>query len=217
MSTVTAAHTNAIQANNPLFIATETDGKGLDAVEGMEWVKIPEKKVDGGRGKGKTVAAVSVPALQFDAGNLSGILNEAVNTLRRELIVNLYRAGQKEFTGEDISEDAVASYWTSKNWSAEGIASWFDMEMEPVLVIAISAAKGWNDESLSGEQQQYVASKCAAYKASYVACADKFPKLNAAQSGELLRVLNLAELSGPIADRIREKITPKIAEESLGF
>lgn len=209
--------TNVIQGDNPLFLSVKSDGKGLKEVEGMEWVKIPEKRE--GKGKGKTVAAVSLPVLEYDAGILSGILNQAVNDLRRELVVSLFRAGAEKFTEQDIGEDAIAKFWSEKSFSADSVGTWFDSEMAPLLAFSIMVAKGWgNDlEALDATQGKYVEQKQAAYRGSYVECAAKFPKLNPTQMAELTRVLDLVELSGPIVDRIKEKITPKVAEESLGF
>lgn len=207
--------TNVIQGDNPLFIAQASDGKGLKDIAGMEWVKIPEKRE--GKGKGKTIAALSLPVIEYDAGVLSGVLNQAVNELRRELVVSLYRAGQKSFTEGDIAEEMIAKHWAEKSFSAESVGSWFDNEMAPLLAISVCAAKGWNDEQLSAEQAKYVEQKQAAYRGSYLECAAKFPKLNPTQMAELARVIGLVELSGPIVDRILEKITPKVAEESLGF
>jgi hypothetical protein len=89
--------------------------------------------------------------------------------------------------------------------------------MAPLLGFSIATAKGWNDASLTAEQTKYVEQKQAAYRASYVECAAKFPKLNPTQMSELARVIALVELSGPIVDRIKDKIVPKVAEESLGF
>jgi len=207
-------NTNVIQGQEVLFISTASDGKGLEEVEGMEWVKIPEKRE--GKGKGKTIAAVSLPQLEYDAGILSGILNQAVNDLRRELVVSLYRAGTVQYTEQDIGEDAIAKFWSEKSFSAESVGVWFDNEMAPLLAYSIQVAKGWNDP-LTAEQEKYVEQKQAAYRGSYVECAAKFPKLNPTQMAELARVIALVELSGPIVDRIREKIVPKVAEESLGF
>lgn len=213
---VTAAEaTNVIQADNPLFISVVTDGKGMAVCESYEWVKIPEKRE--GKGKGKTIAAVSVPVLEYDAGILSGILNQAVNDLRREMIVSLFRAGQVSYTEQDIGEDSIAKFWSEKSFSSESVGTWFDSEMAPLLAFSIATAKGWDAENLSPEHSKYVEQKQAAYRGSYVECAAKFPKLNQAQMSELARVIDLVELSGPIVDRIKEKITPKVAEESLGF
>lgn len=180
----------------------------------MEWVKIPEKRE--GKGKGKTVAALSLPVLEYDCGVLSGLFNQAVNELRRELVVSQYRAGVKEFTEQDIGEEVIAKFWSEKSFSAESVGTWFDNEMAPLLAYSVQVAKGWNDP-LNAEQEKYVEQKQAAYRGSYVECAAKFPKLNQTQMAELARVIALVELSGPIVDRIKEKITPKVAEESLGF
>lgn len=208
--------TNVIQGDNPLFLSVKSDGKGLKEVEGMEWVKIPEKRE--GKGKGKTIAAVSLPVLEYDAGILSGILNQAVNDLRRELVVSMFRAGSEKFTEQDIGEDAIAKFWSEKSFSADSVGVWFDSEMAPLLGFSICVAKGWGDvDSLNPEQTKYVEQKQAAYRGSYVECAAKFPKLNPTQMQELARVLDLVELSGPIVDRIKDKIVPKVAEESLGF
>lgn len=210
------ANTNLIQSEeNPLFVSVLTDGKGLKEIEGMEWVKIPEKRE--GKGKGKTIAALSLPRLEYDAGTLSGLFNQAVNELRREYVVSAYRAGTKQFTSDDLSEEMLAKFWSEKSFSAESVGSWFDNEMAPLLAISICAAKGWNDESLDVAQQKYVEQKQAAYRGSYLECAAKFPKLNPTQMAELARVIDLVELSGPIVDRIKEKITPKVSEENLGF
>lgn len=207
--------TNAIQSeDNPLFISMVYDGKTLPVVEGMEWVKIPEKRE--GKGKGKTVAVISVPVLEYDAGVLSAIFNEAVNTLRRELIISQYRAGFTQFTEDDLNENVLTKFWSEKSFSAESVGIWFDNEMAPLLGYSIQVAKGWNDP-LNAEQEKYVEQKQAAYRGSYVECAAKFPKLNPLQMAELARVIALVELSGPIVDRIKEKILPKVAEESLGF
>lgn len=207
--------TNLIQGDEPLYLSVVSDGKGLSEIQGMEWVKIPEKRE--GKGKGKTVAAVSLPALEYDAGILSGILNESVQGLRRELVVSLFRAGSKSFTEQDLSEDAIARYWSEKSFSAESVGVWFDTDMSPLLSYSIAVSKGWKPESPDATQDKYIEQKLAAYRGSYVECAAKFPKLNPLQMAELARVIALVELSGPIVDRIKDKIVPKIAEESLGF
>lgn len=208
------AVTNVIQGDELVYFATVSDGKGLNQIDGMEWVKIPEKRE--GKGKGKTIAALSVPVLEYDVGILSGILNQAVNDLRRELVVSLFRAGSKSFTEQDLSEESIARYWSEKSFSAESVGVWFDTDMAPLLGYSIQVAKGWNDP-LNAEQEKYVEQKQAAYRGSYVECVAKFPKLNPLQMAELARVIALVELSGPIVDRIKEKIVPKVAEESLGF
>lgn len=206
--------TNVIQGDNPVYLSVVSDGKGLKDVEGMEWVKIPEKRE--GKGKGKTIAAVSLPALEYDAGILSGVLNQAVNELRRELVVSLHRAGAQSYTEQDVSEESIARFWSEKSFSAESVGVWFDTDMAPLLAYSIQVAKGWNDP-LTPDQDKYINQKLAAYRGSYVECAAKFPKLNPTQMAELARVIALVELSGPIVDRIKDKIVPKVAEESLGF
>lgn len=211
----TAAVTNLIQGDEVVYLSAASDGKGLKEVDGMEWVKIPEKRE--GKGKGKTIAAVSLPVLEYDAGILSGILNQAVNDLRRELVVSLYRAGSKSFTEQDLSEESIARFWSEKSFSAESVGVWFDTDMAPLLGYSIAVAKGWDIENLDPVQFKYVEQKQAAYRGSYVECAAKFPKLNPVQMAELARVIALVELSGPIVDRIKDKIVPKVAEESLGF
>lgn len=209
------ATSNLIQGDNPLYIAVASDGKNLKQVDGMEWIKIPEKRE--GKGKGKTIAAISVPVLEYDAGILSGILNQAVNELRRELIVSMYRAGNTNLTADDIGEQVITKFWSEKSFSAETVGSWFDNEMSVVLMIAICAAKGWQEDQLDAAQGKYVEQKLAAYRASYLECTSKFPKLNPTQMAELVRIIKLGELSGPIVDRIMEKIKPQVSGDQLGF
>lgn len=211
----TTAVTNVIQGDEIVFLSVVSDGKGLKDVEGMEWVKIPEKRE--GKGKGKTIAAVSLPVLEYDAGILSGVLNQAVNELRRELVVSLFRAGAQSYTEQDVSEESIARFWSEKSFSAESVGVWFDTDMSPLLAYSIQVAKGWKPDNLDQVQDKYIEQKLAAYRGSYVECAAKFPKLNPTQMAELARVIALVELSGPIVDRIKDKIVPKVAEESLGF
>lgn len=191
-----------------------TDGKNLsDCPEGMEWVKISEKKV--GKGKGKTIAAISVPVIQFE----QSLFTDAFNTARKEMLTMFHRAGKQSLGAEEIGENAVFTWYSLQAFSSESIAAWFDSEMSAYLTMNVCAAKGWEEESLDSEQAKYLLNKATAYKAAFLECASKFPKLSPEQKKELVRVISINELSGGIVDRIMDKLVVKEEklEEALGF
>lgn len=191
-----------------------TDGKNLtDCPEGMEWIKISEKKV--GKGKGKTVAAISVPTIQFE----QALFTDAFNTARKEMLTMFHRAGKQSLSAEEIGETAVFTWYSLQAFSSDSIGVWFDGEMSEYLAMNICTLKGWEQESLDSEQEKYVNTKCAAYKAAFLECGSKFPKLSPEQKKELVRVININELSGGIVDKIMDKLVVKeqAMEEALGF
>lgn len=217
MSTIQATGSLAVFLCVPV-----SNGKDVKNEEGFNTVRIPEKKE--GKGKGKTVAYCNIAALSLSAevGSFSGILSEVLEELQREIVISLYRAGKTQIVEDEISTDACLRYWSEKSFSSESVGTWFDGDMRPLLEFMIATAKGWipagtEEFTPSEEQGKYIDGKCAAYRASYIECASKFPKLNPDQMSELRRVLDLGELSGPIVDRIREKITPVVVSSALGF
>lgn len=191
-----------------------TDGKNLsECPEGMEWVRISEKKI--GKGKGKTVAAISVPSVEFEYV----LFTDAFATARKEYLTELQRAGKITLSAEDVSEQAVFNWYAGQAFSGESISNWFDQEMGVYLTMNICTVKGWNEQALDKAQETYVNTKLTAYKAAFMECAAKFPKLAEEQKKELLRVIDLNDLSGSIVDRIKDKISVKVQamEEALGF
>ena len=196
------------------FTFQSTDGKNLGpAIDGMEWVRISEKKI--GKGKGKTVAAISVPSISTD----HALFTDALNSERKEMLTNLYRNGVKEVSEDECGFDAVIRFYAGKVFSEDAIGEWFDSEMGEYLGMNICTARGWDDSGLSEDQRKILDTKLAAYKAAFLECGAKFPKLAPEQRKELIRVIRLNELSGGIVDRIMEKLEPKTVsvEESLGF
>lgn len=197
-----------------VFDFQSTDGKNLgECPEGMEWVRISEKKV--GKGKGKTVAAISIPSMDY----INPIIAEAFTNYRREMLTAAYRAGKKQMQIEELGDTAVTNWYLAQSFSAESIDNWFDTEMGVYLAMNICTTKGWEESSLDEEQQKYVNTKLVAYKAAFLECATKFPKLAEEQKKELIRVIDLNDLSGSIVDRIKDKIGAKavVMEEALGF
>jgi len=191
-----------------------TDGKNLaDPVEGMEWVRISEKKI--GKGKGKTVAAISVMSIPQSCP----LFADAFNAARKEMLTAYHRAGKKTVTIEECGFEAVSNWYTAQSFSPESIAQWFTEEMGEYLTMNICIAKGWDSDNLTGDAEKYVENKLVAYKAAFMECGAKFPKLTAEQKKELIRVIQLNELKGGIVDKIVEKISEKAVqlEEALGF
>lgn len=206
--------TITMNAIGTTFDFQTTDGKNLgEVVEGMEWVRISEKKV--GKGKGKTISAISVPSIQ----SVNPIYLDALSTARKEMLTNLYRAGKKQLGVDEVGEESVIRWYAAQSFSAESIGNWFDTEMGEYLEMNICTVKGWEMDSMDAAQQKYVNTKCAAYKAAFLECAAKFPKLAPEQKKELIRVITINELSGGIVDRIMDKLAVKEVkvEESLGF
>jgi hypothetical protein len=212
MSTVQSSDPNS---QNLFLIIPVAGNKDIKSEEGFVTVKIPEKRE--GKGKGKTVAFCNIlPTEEIDAGNLTVMISSMLQDLQKEIVISLYRAGKTQIVEDEIGIDACVRFWNEKSFSAESVGSWFDSELSPLLAFMIQTAKGWNDP-LNGEQEAYVEGKCNAYRASYVECASKFPKLAPDQMAELARVLKLSELSGPIVDKIKEKIIPQVTTSALGF
>lgn len=202
------------------FILSAGDGKGIAIPDGHRMIKIAEKKV--GKGKGKTVSFCIVPFIQTAEyqENFTAVLpmlNELCEELQRDIATRMQRDGIKAITPADISIPACILEWTNRTFSAETVGAWFDSDVAELLALQIAIAKGWNAEELNEEQTKYLETKCAAYRASYVETASKFPSLNPSQCQELVRVLELLELTGPIVSRIRDKIVPKETSSSLGF
>ena len=106
---------------------------------------------------------------------------------------------------------------SNRTFSAETVGAWFDNEVAELLAYQIILARGFDADSLTAKQQDAIETRIAAYRASYVECASKFPSLNPAQCAELARVISLLELNGPIVARIKDKIVPKPVSASLGF
>lgn len=200
---------------NLFLVIPVSNGKEVKSEDGFTTVRIPEKRE--GKGKGKTVAFCNIlPAEEVEAGILTEMISSMLADLQKEIVISLYRAGKTQIVEDEIGVDACVRFWNEKSFSAESVGSWFDSELSPLLAFMIQTAKGWN-YTLTEEQEKYVELKCNAYRASYVECSGKFPKLSPDQMAELARVLKLSELSGPIVDRIKEKIVPQVSESALGF
>jgi len=204
------------------FILTAGDGKGITVPDGHRMVKIAEKKV--GKGKGKTVAFSIIPFIQTAEyqENFTAVLpmlNELCEELQRDIATRMQRDGIKAITPADISIPACILEWTNRTFSGETVGAWFDSEVAELLALQIATSKGWDVSALAegSKELEYLEQKCAAYRASYVECASKFPSLNPAQCAELVRVIELLELNGPIVARIKDKIVPKETASSLGF
>ena len=210
---------NAVAAG---FIITAGDGKGITVPDGHRMVKISEKKV--GKGKGKTVAFSIIPfiASQEYQENFTAVLpmlNELCEELQRDIATRMQRDGIKAITASDINIPACVLEWTNRTFSAETVGAWFDSEVSELLALQIAVSKGWEVSTLAqdSKEMEYLEKKIAAYRASYVETAAKFPSLNPSQCTELARVIDLLELTGPIVARIKEKIVPKETAASLGF
>ena len=196
------------------------DGKGIVVPKDFRMIKIAEKKE--GKRKGKTVATVNIPTITLpfskqDIEALNPVIVQVIEELQKDILTRMQREGSAAVTLTDIDVTACVSEWTNRTFSAETVGAWFDSEMAEYLSVLIATAKGWDSESLDTEQAKYIQTKQNAYRGSFVETATKFPKLNPVQCQELLRVLNLTESSGPIVSRIREKITPAVAADTLGF
>lgn len=204
------------------FIITSGDGKGITVPAGHRMVKISEKKV--GKGKGKTVAFSIIPfiaAAEYEE-NFTAVLpmlNELCEELQRDIATRMQRDGIKAITASDINVPACILEWTNRTFSAETVGAWFDSDVSEYLALQIAVSKGFDTDNIveDSEQHKYLVAKVNAYRASYVECASKFPSLNPSQCTELVRVLDLLELTGPIVSRIRDKIVPKETATSLGF
>lgn len=203
------------------FFITAGDGKGVVIPPGQRMVKIAEKKI--GKGKGKTVAFSIIPFLQpkeFEA-NFTAVLpmlGELCEELQKDIVTRMQRDGIKAVTLDDISIPACVLEWRNKSFSAETVGAWFDTEVAELLAFQIATVKGWDVETLDAEQTKYLETKTAAYRASYLSTVPKNALLNPHQCAELVRVIDLLELTGPIVSKIREKIeAPKAEQNSLGF
>src|ERR1700741_5567202 len=140
-----------MNAIGSMFTFQSTDGKNLGpAIDGMEWVRISEKKI--GKGKGKTVAAISVPSITTD----HALFTDALVAERKEMLTNLYRNGVKEVSEDECGFDAVIRFYAGKVFSEDAIGEWFDAEMGEYLAMNICAAKGWNDGELDSMQTKYL-------------------------------------------------------------
>jgi len=204
------------------FIISSGDGKGITVPANHRMVRIAEKKV--GKGKGKTVAFSIIPliAAQEFQENFTAVipmLNELCEELQRDIATRMQRDGIKAITASDINIPACVLEWTNRTFSAETVGAWFDSEVSELLALQVAISKGFDVDNIveDSEQHKYLVAKTNAYRASYVETASKFPSLNPSQCTELVRVLDLLELSGPIVSRIRDKIVPKETAASLGF
>jgi hypothetical protein len=202
------------------FILSAGDGKGVTVPDNHRMVKISEKKA--GKGKGKTVSFCIIPVIaaseyQENFTAVIPMLNELCEELQRDIATRMQRDGIKAVCASDIGIPACILEWTNRTFSVETVGAWFDAEVSDLLALQILTAKGWNAESLNAEQMRYLETKAAAYRASYVETASKFPGLNPSQCSELARVIELLELTGPIVSRIKDKIVPKETNSSLGF
>lgn len=219
---VNAISAAAAAAVNTGFFITAGDGKGITIPKNHSMVKIPEKKI--GKGKGKTVAYCLIPEFENDilvetenVTKMVPILNEILCELQRDIIIRMQRDRIGAVTPTDIGIDSCIAEWTNRTFSAETVGAWFDNEVAELLAYQIILARGFDADALTREQKEAIETRIAAYRASYVECASKFPSLNPAQCAELARVISLLELSGPIVARIKDKIVPKPVNSSLGF
>lgn len=190
-----------------------SDGKNLgEVMNGMEWVRISEKKI--GKGKGKTIAAISLPTIDIP----NQLFADAFTQARKEMLTMMHRAGKKAIGEQDADLPAVIRWYAAQSFSVDSIGEWFREEMSVYLRMNICAAKGWNEAELSEEQTTYIDTKLASYAAAFLECGAKFPKLAPAQRAELIRVIGINELSGGIVDKIMSKLEVKeTVEEALGF
>ena len=207
---------------NTGFFITAGDGKGIPVQNGFSMVKIPEKKI--GKGKGKTVAYTIIPDFEYavltapeTAVKMVPIMNEILQELQRDIIIRMQRDSVAAVTPTDIGIESCIAEWSNRTFSAETVGAWFDNEVAELLAYQIILARGFDADSLTQKQQDAIETRIAAYRASYVECASKFPSLNPAQCAELARVISLLELNGPIVARIKDKIVPKPVSASLGF
>ena len=219
---MTAFNLNSIAAAATGFFITAGDGKGVPVMNGYSMVKIPEKKV--GKGKGKTVAYCTIPDFDYavltaaeTAVKMVPIMNEILQELQRDIIIRMQRDSVAAVTPTDIGIESCIAEWSNRTFSAETVGMWFDNEVAELLAYQIILARGFDAENLTQKQQESIEVRIAAYRASYVECASKFPSLNPAQCAELARVISLLELNGPIVARIKDKIVPKPVSASLGF
>lgn len=203
------------------YIITAGDGKNVTVPDAHRMVKIGEKKE--GRGKGKTVAFVLLPVLTpFSADDFAAceaMLAETLGEIQKDIVTRMQRDGMQAVSAEEVSVSACVAEWNNRTFSADTVGNWFDSEVSDLLAFRIATSKGWDASEIKegSEEFKFLESKIAAYRASYSECAKKFPSLNPAQVQELIRVLDLLELTGAIPARIREKITPKVSSDVLGF
>ena len=204
------------------FFISSGDGKGVPVTSGFNMVKIPEKKV--GKGKGKTVAYCIIPDILYSdlteketTAKLAPVMEEILKELQRDIIIRMQRDSIAAVTPTDIGIDSCVAEWTNRTFSAETVGAWFDNEVAELLSYHIIVARNLDAENLTEKQQAGIETRISAYRASYVETASKFPTLNPAQCAELIRVVDLLELAGPIVSRIRDKIVPKPVNASLGF
>lgn len=207
------------EMSNGMHVISASDGKNVAKIDGQRLIKIPEKRE--GKGKGKTIAVVQIPQISYPLGedaelSVRPMMLELLAELQDEIIIAKQRTGATNILDDEINVPACVAWWAQKSFTAETVGNWFDGEMSELLRAMICAAKGW-PENLTEDQEKFLAEKNAAYRASYCECASKFPKLNPSQMAELLRVLDAAEMTGPVVYRIRDKITPKDVSSSLGF
>jgi hypothetical protein len=229
------------------FIIGKGDGKGSVIPTGHRMVKIAEKKIGKGKGKTvafSIIPFIQTAEYQENFTAVLPMLNELCEELQKDIATRMQRDGIAAIVPSDISIPACILEWTNRTFSAETVGAWFDTEVADMLALQILTAKGWdamviaecqnalNNNNLLNwakenghtkdaadirEQLKYLETKCAAYRASYVETASKFPSLNPGQCAELTRVIDLLELNGPIVSRIKDKIVPKDTNSSLGF
>lgn len=199
------------------------DGKDVKVADGFRMIRVSQAEA-GKRGKGKTIATICIPQLpqliELNAETLQAcqaLLAERLEGLQTKIVQRAGKLGQKAIAASDVDLTACLSEFAAESFSPESVGVWFDTEVSDALGFAILTSKGWNPENLNSEQVKYLETKCAAYRASFQECAAKFPGLSPDQVQELLRVINLLELSGGMVDNIREKISPKATAQALGF
>ena len=205
------------------FFLVAGDGKGVGTPEFHRMVKVSEKKI--GRGKGKTVAFINIPAVihsvdveSADATQaLQPMIIDCIEELQRDIITRMQRDGIKSVTPKDIGLPACMEEWTNRTFSAETVGLWFDNEVAELLAYQIILNRGFDAENLTAKQQESIESRVATYRASYCITAAKFLGIGPDVCAELIRVIELLELTGPIVERIKDKIIPKPMNESLGF
>lgn len=214
--------TELANINNSGFFISSGDGKGITVQAGFNMVKIPEKKI--GKGKGKTVAFCIIPNIihsnlveSVTANKLAPIVAELLEELQRDIIIRMQRDNIAAVTVTDIGIDSCLAEWGNRTFSADTVGMWFDNECAELLAYQIILARGFDADNLTAKQTESIEGRIAAYRASYVETASKFPSLNPVQCAELVRVISLLELSGPIVSRIKDKIVPKPVATSLGF
>ena len=204
------------------YIFKSGDGKGTIVPDGQRLVKISEKKV--GKGKGKTIASILIPKIdRFSSEEfnlLTPILADAVQGLQNEILVRMQRAGAKATSEVDIGIVAVCAEFAAREFGEIAIQRWFDDEVSEYLAALICHSRGFPESEVerTEAQNKLVNERIAAYRITYSEVGKRMPVLSPDQIKELIRVMDLIECTGPVAERIREKISPKPSvAATLGF